>query len=303
MEKRDVDRSRGILDRATVVHCKLKAEIHLFAAHFEERHDNAEKARQHFVHVQTTLAPRLISMIIQFANFERRQGNLEAACAIYEECIQEELSKDTSESCAFLTIQYAHFLNQVVGDYKRGRAIIDKALGHKPNLKALWEGAIHYEEGILKEDSIQRIRELYEKCTSPPENLEASLSEVDREELGLHYIEFCDMHCDATKWASVESAHAHQFPSVVGVSESRKRAAVADQETAPAKAARTDAYAGMQTVQPVHPGNAAAQVPQVPIQAQSYYQAQPTVAAAHQYAQQYAQYYGYLGYGYTGYGY
>lgn len=302
-----MERARGILDRATMVHCKLKAEIHLFAAHFEERHGCPDMARERFAHVQTTLAPRLISMIVQYVNFERRQGKLDAACTIYEECIQEELAKETSETCVFLTIQYAHFLGQVVKDHVRGRQVLDKALAQKAVLKALWEGAIHYEECIWKEDSIARICELYEKCVMPPEHTVPGLEEAEREEMSLRYIDFVDMHCDASKWANVEALHAKRFPSVTGTSDSRKRSINSEQEAAPAKSARTsmEAYATMQNVQALQVGTAAVQAtPQVPVQAQTYYhtQQQPA-AAAQQYAQQYAQYYGYSGYGYTGYGY
>lgn len=306
MEKTDVDRARGILERATLVHCKQKSDIHLFAAHFEERHGSPEKARERFVHIQTLLAPRLIPMIVQYANFERRQGNLEAACGIYEECIQEELAKETSETCVFLTIQYAHFLGHVVKDHARARAAIDKALAQKAALKPLWEGAIHFEECIWREDSISRICELYEKCVAPPEHSESGLEEADREDMSLRYIDFADMHCDAAKWAAVEELHAVRFPSITGTAESRKRPLTTEQEAAPAKAARTgmEGYSNVQPAQPMHPGTAAVPaVPQAPVPAQTYYPVQQQPAAAQQYAQQYAQYYGYPGYGYTGYGY
>ncbi|GMH37035.1 hypothetical protein BSKO_04908 [Bryopsis sp. KO-2023] len=310
MEKSDVERARGILERTTLVHCKSKADLHLFAAHFDERHGNAESARKRFKHVQTTLAPRMVSMIVQFVNFERRQGNLEAACSIYSECIEEELAKESSETCAFLCIQYAHFLSQVVADHRRGREVLDKALAAKPASKALWEGAIHFEECVWKEDSVARIVELYEKCISKPKLPEEGMSQEDREEMSLRFIDFVDMHCDAAKHAEAEGKHATAFPSTMGCSESRKRPAASELETAPAKSGRTgmEAYAGMQTaMQAGQPGGTAVQAAAAPpntMQAQSYYQAQPqqTAAAAQQYAQ-YAQYYGYSGYGYTGYGY
>lgn len=312
MEKSDVERARGILERATIVHCKAKVDLHLFAAHFDERHGNAEEARKRYKHVQTNLAPRMVAMIVQFANFERRQGNMDAACLIYNECIDEELAKESSETCGFLCVQYAHFLSQVAKDHVRGREVLDKALASKPNLKVLWEGAIHFEECIWKEDSISRIMDLYEKCVTPPEQSQKGLEEGDREEMSLRFIDFSDMHCDAAKYAEIEALHASRFPSSTGCSDSRKRPASSELGDAPAKSSRTgmEAYSGMQgATQAAHTAGAAVQPapPQNAMLTQGYYQAQgqataaAVAAAAQQYAQ-YPQYYGYSTY-YTGYGY
>ena len=51
----DVPGARAALQRATLVHCKAQAEVHLFSALFEERHGDVEAARAAHVLVQVSL--------------------------------------------------------------------------------------------------------------------------------------------------------------------------------------------------------------------------------------------------------
>ena len=50
----DVPGARAVLQRATLVHCKGQAEIHLFSALFEERHGDIEAARTAYALVQVS---------------------------------------------------------------------------------------------------------------------------------------------------------------------------------------------------------------------------------------------------------
>jgi hypothetical protein len=55
------------------------------------------------------VAPGLVEAQIKFSNFERRQQNLDAAESIFVSA----LSSASSETRAFVTMQYARFLEKV----------------------------------------------------------------------------------------------------------------------------------------------------------------------------------------------
>ncbi|CAD7699800.1 unnamed protein product [Ostreobium quekettii] len=313
LEANDLKLARGALQRATLVYCKRKADMHLFSAHFEERHGNIDEARKVFKHVQTLIAPRLLSMIVQFANFERRQGNTDTACTILTENIEEEKSKEGSKIYNFLCLHSAHFLNMVVKDKLRARAVLDAALAHRPGAKALWQGAIQLEEGICDDDSVSRTLDLYDRCTSPPEDGAEALSEKDREELSLQCVEFADLRCDANVRAAIERRHTERFPFPVASGDTKKRSA-SEQGSVPAsKVHRTgmegSAYGAGQLAMTsaVTPGTVGAMVPSpAAAQPHMYYGQQMATGqmTTNQQYNQYAQYYSqYQGYNYTGYGY
>ncbi|KAL0031827.1 hypothetical protein WJX79_009679 [Trebouxia sp. C0005] len=115
------------LERATSVHCKRRPEMQLFAAHFHERHGNADTARALFRLVTERLAPTLIPGAVQHANFERRQGSKAAACAVYDKFLEREAGKD-SATYVFVVIQYINALQCGFQDTQKAREVYNAAL-------------------------------------------------------------------------------------------------------------------------------------------------------------------------------
>lgn len=73
LESFDQPASKAALERAILVYCKRRPEMHLFAASYDERHGDVEGARARYKHVLEVLCPRLLEAVSAAANFERRQ--------------------------------------------------------------------------------------------------------------------------------------------------------------------------------------------------------------------------------------
>ncbi|KAJ9524287.1 hypothetical protein QJQ45_008511 [Haematococcus lacustris] len=263
------------LQRAVLVFCKRRPEIFLFAARYDERHGRVEEARRHLTYLTTELAPRLLQAVVAAANFERRQGSLEAACAVYDKVLATEAAGTSStepEAGAeakprappvskifpFLAIQYATFLKQVCHDTERARTVLADALATAPNIRPLYEAAIHLEEQAAAPDMVARVQALYARATAEPQPTaegqpqgNQGLSERDREELSLRAIDFMDLHGDIAAIAQADASHATQWslPSSIAASAAaatNSAAAAADKDGS----ARKRAYDGPDAYEP-----------------------------------------------------
>ena len=209
-------RAADALRRATQVYCKRSPALALFVARRAElppavaaapAEPAAEgsaaavplpvplpdpaAARAEYDRVAGSLAPGLVQCTVQRANFERRQGDTAAACAVYEEALAAaaaelaaaqqaqqqggggggggaaEKAKAKAASYAFLVVQYAHFLHAVLGEAQRAQQAYADALARAPQCKALWEGAVHLETQLRGEGYVGRVLSLYERATAP----------------------------------------------------------------------------------------------------------------------------------------
>jgi pre-mRNA-processing factor 39 len=294
-----MDHATGALQRAVVIYCKRRPEMHLFAAHFEERHGNVDSARRNFKYILAELSPRLLAAVTAAANFEARQNNEEAAWSYFEDLIREEKVKENSKIYCHLCIQYAHFLVQKYKRIEKAREALQDALEHSPNVRNLWEAAIYIEEIARSPDMAQRVLDLYNRCTETPSDPAKGLSVKDREELSQRSVDFADMYGDPMTTYEAEKAHSARFMLPTSITQPRKRPAGEPAGAMAAKAPRMDGSAA-----PLPPPPAAPPGPPAP--AAAYYgqppAAPPAAPAAAGY--NYAAYYGqYQGYGYTGYGY
>ncbi|GIL55195.1 hypothetical protein Vafri_10769 [Volvox africanus] len=321
LERTDPKASKPALERAVMGFCKRRPEIHLFAAHFDERHGDVDGARARYKQLLNSVAPRLLEAVTAAANFERRQGNLEAACHYLSELMSEEKSKESSRIYPFLAIHYAHFLRRNTGNLAGARKVLDDALQQCPGVRSLWEAAVHFEELVSGPEAVARALDLYDRCTvSPPEGAAAAtaagrcLPERDREELSARSVDFADMYGTIEQVKVVSARHSQRFmlPTTV-TAEARaaataKRVAEASAAAPAAKSARPDAAAAGSGPTPT-----VAVPPPPPMMppaaAAGYYPPAPPAAAA----AAYSSYYGYgqyqaapqyPGYGaYPGYGY
>jgi tetratricopeptide (TPR) repeat protein len=135
----NLDLANNALTRATTVFVKRRPEVHLFAARFREQEGDVKGARSAYEVLSSELAPGLLGATVKHANFEHRQGNIEAACSAYEAALQLEKAKEESRAFPILSIQYARFLDQVVGNTEKAQEIYTAALEYLPTSKVLWE--------------------------------------------------------------------------------------------------------------------------------------------------------------------
>lgn len=89
--------------------------------------------------MQGKLAPDLLAAIVQQANFERRQGQREAACSAFSSALEKHSKEPASDSYPFLVLQYAAFLLQAFADAAEARVVYSAALASHPGIRRLWE--------------------------------------------------------------------------------------------------------------------------------------------------------------------
>lgn len=293
----------GAMQRATLVYCKRRPEMHLFSARFEERHGNIEACRAIYKYVLGELAPRLVQVVTAAANFERRHGNKDAACAYYEELIREEKSKENAKVYAFLSILYANMLQQQYNDLEKARETLKEAQETCPNVKSVWEASVFFEETVRPADMVERVLSIYNTCTAPVVDSSKGLTDKEREELSLRSVEFADQFADPETLYRTEKLHASRFMLPTTVVESSRKRGMPDAAAAASMPAvkAPKAEHPPPAAPPAAPPPAPSQAPAPPAAAASYYP-QGTAAAgtaAYPYASYYSQYpsYGY-GYGY-----
>lgn len=210
MEGVDATEAKNILTRAIHVFCKKKSEIYLFAARFFERQGDLEACRHCLQHVTSTLAPCLLSGIVQHAAFEYRHCEPEKGNEVYEMKLKTELESQQSEIVGFLATQYAYVLVRRFGSTERARETLDQVLAQRPDLLSAWEGAIQIEELISDESSSSRIIELYNKCTMKTDN-DKALNEDDRCIMIQRQLVFLDLRGTPEEYHQVECKYTDQF--------------------------------------------------------------------------------------------
>eukprot|EP00246_Nothoceros_aenigmaticus_P007867 TRINITY_DN2206_c0_g2_i2.p1 TRINITY_DN2206_c0_g2~~TRINITY_DN2206_c0_g2_i2.p1 ORF type:complete len:724 (+),score=173.25 TRINITY_DN2206_c0_g2_i2:90-2261(+) len=219
-----LDRAVNALSRAADVFVKRRPEIHLFSARFKELQGDVPGARAEYDLLNSELSPGLLEAIVKYANLEHRQGNLEAACQIYESSIDVEKAKEESRSLPLLVIQYVRFLDQVAGKTEKAREVLAAALEHTPGSKVLWEAAIHFESFRNGEKQVQRVDALVEQATAP-QRLDGTpgLPASDREEISSVFLEFVDLYGDAELIRKADFRHRQLFPPRKTFNDSKKR--------------------------------------------------------------------------------
>ena len=246
MESIDANEAINILKRAVQVFCKHKSEMQLFAAHFFERQGDVRSSRECLQHVTSTLAPSLLTAIVQHTAFEYRHGCAEAANRLYESKIQAELQKEDSEIVVFLAIQYAHVQVKKLGSKQRAREIVHEVLEARPQVLKIWEGAIQIEELIQDDESVRRSIELYRRCTTTPQESEdkKALSEEDRCMMSERLLNYVDLHGTPEEYGSLHRWHLEQYGlSRIAPSLNQKRTDATQAETAAATTTQTESAA------------------------------------------------------------
>ncbi|KAK1383371.1 hypothetical protein POM88_021106 [Heracleum sosnowskyi] len=76
-----------------------RPEIHLFAARSLENSGDTPGARAAYQLVHAEISPGLLEAIVKHVNMERRLGNVEDACSLYEQAIAIEKGKNIPRPC------------------------------------------------------------------------------------------------------------------------------------------------------------------------------------------------------------
>lgn len=112
-----MEKIRDVYSRACMVHHPKKPNLHLQWATFEEGQGNFEKAASTLENIDNVL-PNMLQVAYRRINLERRRGDLDKACTLYENYISNSKNRTIANNIA---VKYARFLCKVKND-------VDKAI-------------------------------------------------------------------------------------------------------------------------------------------------------------------------------
>jgi len=125
---------REIFTRACTSHLPTKVDIHARWAAFEETQGDYAAAAT-ILETLETAHPELVSLLLRRVNLERRRGNNEKACSLYEAAIN--AAKDQSSS-SDLAIKYSRYLRLHQSDEAKSASVLAKALESDPTNPKLY---------------------------------------------------------------------------------------------------------------------------------------------------------------------
>nr|CAD7456511.1 unnamed protein product [Timema tahoe] len=102
------DKIRDVYERACTIHHPKKPSLHLHWAVYEESHKNYDKASDILTNLEKVV-PNMLQVAYRLINLERRRGNFEKVCALYEHYI-------------------TNSKNKVKGDIETSVSILNKAV-------------------------------------------------------------------------------------------------------------------------------------------------------------------------------
>ncbi|XP_072745375.1 pre-mRNA-processing factor 39 isoform X1 [Anoplolepis gracilipes] len=119
----NTEKIRDVYSRACMVHHPKKPNLHLQWAIFEEGQDNFEKAAAILENIDNAL-PNMLQVAYRRINLERRRGDLEKACTLYENYISNSKNRTIANNIA---VKYARFLCKVKNDVDKAIKVLMKA--------------------------------------------------------------------------------------------------------------------------------------------------------------------------------
>nr|XP_012223406.1 PREDICTED: pre-mRNA-processing factor 39-like [Linepithema humile] len=119
----NTEKIRDVYSRACMVHHPKKPNLHLQWAIFEEGQDNFEKAATILENIDNVL-PNMLQVAYRRINLERRRGDLEKACTLYENYISNSKNRTIANN---IVVKYARFLCKVKNDVDKAIKILMKA--------------------------------------------------------------------------------------------------------------------------------------------------------------------------------
>ncbi|XP_076226200.1 pre-mRNA processing factor 39 [Nomia melanderi] len=119
----NVEKIRDVYSRACMVHHPKKPNLHLQWATFEEGQGNFEKAASILENIDNVL-PNMLQVAYRRINLERRRGDLDKACILYENYISNSKNRTIANNIA---VKYARFLCKVKNDVDKAIKVLLKA--------------------------------------------------------------------------------------------------------------------------------------------------------------------------------
>lgn len=201
MEAHDVEACRHVYERACTIHLPRKPSIHLAWAAFEEQQGNAAKASEILAELDKGV-PGIIIVKLKRVNLERRRGNFEVTCTLYEETMNE---TSDQELATFFAIRYSRFLAKVMGNVEKAREVLKIALEKDKDNKRLYLQLLDVELSSfpLKEEKVLEVFDLVR---------DSELNTEVKQGFSQRQVEFLeDFSADITKIMAAQENHARLY--------------------------------------------------------------------------------------------
>jgi len=124
----NTEKIRAIFRRACTNHLPTKVDLHEKWAAFEECKGDSEEASKILENLEKA-HPELISLILRRINLERRRGNNEKACELYESAIKAAPNKSVASD---LSVKYARYLRLQQRNMNKACNVIKTAMESDP---------------------------------------------------------------------------------------------------------------------------------------------------------------------------
>jgi len=124
----NTEKIRTIYRRACTNHLPTKVDLHERWAAFEECKGDSEEASKILENLEKA-HPELISLILRRINLERRRGNNEKACELYESAIKAAPNKSVASD---LSVKYARYLRLHQRNMNKACNVIKTAMESDP---------------------------------------------------------------------------------------------------------------------------------------------------------------------------
>lgn len=104
------EKIRDVYERACLIHHKKKPNLHLQWAVFEESQGCFDKAASILANLEKSV-PNLLQVAYRRINLERRRGDLDKVCELYEHYLTSNKNKAIVTN---MTVKYARFTWKVI---------------------------------------------------------------------------------------------------------------------------------------------------------------------------------------------
>ncbi|XP_018331936.1 pre-mRNA-processing factor 39 isoform X2 [Agrilus planipennis] len=125
---------KDVYERACTIHHLKKPNLHLQWAIFEESLQNFARAAEILVNLEKSV-PNLLQVAYRRINLERRRGDYDKCCQLYEHYISNSKNKTISTN---LAIKYARFCLKILKNAEKAVEILNAALAKDSNNPRLY---------------------------------------------------------------------------------------------------------------------------------------------------------------------
>lgn len=225
-----------VYSRAVTVFLKYRASIYLEHASFLEANEKVAEARESYLKVLNSVAPDLVEALLRYCNFERRQGNFQAAKQWYERGV--EMHTAQPDVFGHVATSYAMFLHKSTSDVALARAAFDAAVKKVTTSLPLWLNYIHFEIGVGVDGFVVRVEKIFQDAVSDS----SELSNEEKSDLWFQYADFVETYADnvAAVRAVLESEITWKRKN--GVSRERGLKVLAFESSAQSASSAVDGY-------------------------------------------------------------